>query len=197
MEHFHFVHRLADIAGVAFVAAAAFLQHLLQVIDGFERAAQLLDGHALGVVLDDHSRAFIHLPDIVAAVDANGMGEGSGIVVRTPFLDEFSVLVEFPQHRRDAAAGDALRIGARIDKNVIFGIDVNTDGLAHRIAGDQQLKDLFLVFQFRSLGVNRVGGGLLRFGGNLGLGPRQRAGAQEHGKQKNDMAFHVMPPQFL
>ena len=34
MEQFHFIHRLADIAGVAFVTPAAFLQHLLQVIDG-------------------------------------------------------------------------------------------------------------------------------------------------------------------
>ena len=34
------------------------------------------------IVFDDHARAFIDLPDIVVAVDADRMGEGFGVVVR-------------------------------------------------------------------------------------------------------------------
>ena len=57
----------------------------------------------------------------------------------------------------DAAAGDALRIGARIDIDVVLGIDVHAHGFAHGLAGHQELKHFFLVFQFGRLGVDRVG----------------------------------------
>ena len=109
-------------------------------------------------------------------------------------LDELAVLVEFPQHGRGAAAGNALRVGARVDKDVVLGVDVDADGLAHRIAGHQQLKHFFLVVQLWRLGVDRVLLGLLFLGGNLRVNGRMSGAGKKRGDEDTARAFHVRTP---
>ncbi len=58
----------------------AALQIGFQVIDRFRLAAEFLDQVAIGLGLDDHPRAFVHDPDILVLVDADGMREGGAIL---------------------------------------------------------------------------------------------------------------------
>jgi hypothetical protein len=67
------VNRPFEPARLALEPATLLLQHRLEIIDGLRRTAELFEGHGLRTVLDDHPRAFVDLPDIVAPVNADGM----------------------------------------------------------------------------------------------------------------------------
>ena len=172
---------------------ALLFQHRLEIIDRLRRTAELCERHRLDLNYD-HPRAFIDLPHIVVPVDADGMRKGGGVVVRPPFLDELAVLVEFPQHGCGAAAGNPLWVGTRVDKDVVLGVDVDADGLAHRIARNQQLKHLFLVIQLWRPSVDRVLFGLLFPGRNLRVNGRMSADGKKRGDEDAARAFHVVLP---
>src|ERR1019366_3953190 len=55
-------------------------------------------GHASGgIELDDHVRALVRHPDVVLAVDANGVGEGESVQVLPDLSNERAVSSEFEQ----------------------------------------------------------------------------------------------------
>src|SRR5262249_37444064 len=112
--------RMFELARLALESAAFLFHRRLEIVDRFGSAAELLERDGLRTVLDDHAGAFVDLPDVVVPVDANRMRERRGVIVRSPLLDERAALIEFPQHRGRTASGDALRVCARIDEDVIL-----------------------------------------------------------------------------
>ena len=81
----------------------AFLDEALEPVERLVLAAERHRHAAVGTVLDDHVRAFVDHPDVVFLVDADGVREAGGVVVRSPLLDELQARIELEEHRRRAA----------------------------------------------------------------------------------------------
>ena len=71
----------------------------LQVVDGLRLSAEHHFDHAIRVELDDHSGTLVNHPHVVVLIDADGVRERRGVVIRAPQLDEFQVFVELEQFR--------------------------------------------------------------------------------------------------
>src|SRR5262249_20102330 len=74
------VDRTFDPARLALIPAPLLLHHRLEPVDGFRGATELGDRDRLRVVLDEHARALIDLPDVVVPVHADRVREGRRIV---------------------------------------------------------------------------------------------------------------------
>src|SRR5262249_12829990 len=77
-----------------------------------------------------------------------------------------------------------------VDEDVVLRVDVDADGLSHRVAGNEQLQDFFLVIQLRRVGVERVLRGLLFSGRYLRVSRRRAAADEERNEQGDPRAFH-------
>ena len=141
------VGRTVERAGVAgrvahFVLLAA-IEVLLEIVDRFGLAAEHHRHVPLRVELDDHVRAFVGHPDVVVLVDADGVRERRGVVVRPPLLDELQVRIELEQLRRGRALGRADVAAAGEHEQVPLGILRDADGLADGVARDDQRQHFF------------------------------------------------------
>src|SRR5262249_15432091 len=96
-----------------------------------------------GIEFDDHIRAFIHHPDVVVFIDAYGVREGSGIVVRPPKLDELQFFVELEELCGRSATRAAAHTRPRINKAVAFRILGYPFGFADRMAGNDERQYFF------------------------------------------------------
>ena len=100
------------------------------------------EGHqhfAFGTELDNHVRAFVHHPDIVLRIDADGVREGLGIGARRELAHEVAVLIELVQARRRAApelARSANGIGQQATARVYEDVSLGIGGHAHRFTQD-------------------------------------------------------------
>jgi hypothetical protein len=80
--------------------------------------------------LDHHVRALVRHPDVVLAVDLDGVRERPGIEVMADFPDEAAVRREFEELRRGCAIGWPRRIAARQHEDMAFGIERDARALA-------------------------------------------------------------------
>jgi hypothetical protein len=84
----------------------------------------------LRIELDDHVGAFVGDPNVVFAIDANGMREGPGIEVVADFSEKFSIGGEFEKLGGGGSVSGAGGIAAGEDENVAFGVDGDAYGFA-------------------------------------------------------------------
>src|SRR4029077_9916443 len=115
----------------------------LEVVDCLRLSAE---GHldvAVRVELNDHSGTFVNHPDIVVLIDADGVREGSGVVIRSPQLYKLQVLVELEQLGGRATTRTAAGASARIHKQVALGILGNSFGFTEGVAGSGE-REMFL-----------------------------------------------------
>ena len=138
------------------VDLAAFFEEALHVIDGFILAAEHERHQALGIELHHHVRAFVDDPQVVVLVEADGVGEGEAVGVLAPLLDELVGLVELEQLGRLRAARRADVAAARVDEQVLLGIERDADGFADGVPrGHQRQRDRVVLnlrgvlFEFR------------------------------------------------
>src|SRR5690242_6752608 len=68
-------------------------------IDGLRFPAHSHEHVTIGIELDDHVRAFIHDPDVILRIHANGVGENETVKTLTDLTDILAALVEFKKTR--------------------------------------------------------------------------------------------------
>src|SRR5271154_6611760 len=87
--------------------------------------------------LDDHVRAFVGHPDIVAAVDLYGMRERPGVEVTADLAQKPPVGAEFEQLSRGGAVGGPRRVPAREREDMPLRIERNAGDFAKIDVGRQ------------------------------------------------------------
>ena len=93
------------------------------LVRGFFLAAEHHHDPAVGIELDHHVRALVDGPDVVLAVDADGMGEGPGVEITPDLAHELPVGVELQQLRCRGTVGRSARPAAGEYEHVAFRID--------------------------------------------------------------------------
>ncbi len=102
----------------------------LQPVERFFLAAEHHRDAGIGPELDDHVRAFVGHPHVVAPCRRERCARSRRIVVRAPLLDEPQVLVELEQHRRRAALHRRRLARAAEDEEVSLRVLRHADGFA-------------------------------------------------------------------
>ena len=95
-------------------------------VDGRRPAAEHHKKLALRTELRHGVRALIDGPDIVLRIDADRVREFKSVIALADFLDEDSILIEFPQPCVGAPV---------IDEDMAFGIRRHSNGFAESFAG--------------------------------------------------------------
>ena len=113
------------------------LQGMRIFVGRFGLAAEHHHDASLRIELDDHVRAFIDGPEIVLAIDPDGVREGPGVQVLADFAEEFAVLIE----QKDLGGGGSVRgaggVAAREDVDLALRIDRDAGGFAEvQIVGE-------------------------------------------------------------
>ena len=135
-----------------------------RIVDRFGLSAHGHHDAAFGIELDHHVRAFIHDPNVVLRIDADGMRLDEPIESLPDFADIFSVLVEFKKARGGThkhpvrARGQIHRARARVDENVSLGI------CGHA----QDLAQVDVIRHFQKIGRGVVGNFRNRLGKQVG-----------------------------
>jgi hypothetical protein len=113
------------------------------LIRGFLLASENHDDSALWVELNDHVGAFVGHPDVVFAINANGMREGPGVEIVADLAKKVSVGREFEELGSGCSVGRAGGVAAGEDEDVAFGVDRHTDGFAEvKVGGElEKIRD--------------------------------------------------------
>ena len=153
-------------------------------LGGFVRGLLLAAEHhrdpAFGVEPDHHVRALVDGPDVVVAVDPDGVGERPGVKIAADLAQVLSVRIEFQQLRGRRAIGRSRRAAAREDEHMALGVDRDPGRLAEIHVG-RKLEEVWR-------GVEGNGRG--HFRRRL---LRERGGAH-HDKRKGDLTQSVLLP---
>ena len=143
----------------------AFLEEPLEVVDRFVLAAEHHGDQPLRVELHHHVRAFVDHPEVVVLVEPDGVGEREAVGVLAPLLDVLAGLVELEELRRLRAARRTGVAAARVDEEMLLGIDRDADGFTDGVAGGHQRQRDGVVGNLRrvllELGLRRERGLLL------------------------------------
>ena len=125
-----------------------FFDEPLQPVERLFLAAKGHRDGAIRTILHDHVRAFVDHPDVLFGVDADGVREACGVVVRTPLLHEFQARVELEQHRGGAALDRRGLAGAAEHKQVSARVLGDANGLTDGLIGTFRLSTSSVIFSF-------------------------------------------------